>query len=177
VRHGSKPWSLAAIIETLHDYNHHVTTEQKMQSLSRKYQQLVSSVPDRKLRKYFRLRTLSNLIYHLPDIKSNDQDWIVESIGKYIDEFQKSLSEMSPEKSVQLYLVHLKKATSYYDRYLGFAYFTPQVIIFLYALLVLGLSIFTKFFFALSMGLLAAIILITYYYKKHTQKKLYGTFY
>jgi len=154
-----------------------ITTEQKIQSLSRKYQQLASSVPDKKLRKYFRLRTLSNLIYHLPQIKSNDQDWIAESITKYIDEFQGSVNEMSPEKSTQLYFAYLKKATSYYDRYLGFAYFTPQVLLFLYAFLVLGLSLFAKFFFALSMSLLAALILITYYYKKHIQKKLYGTFY
>jgi len=154
-----------------------LSIDKKMENLFSKYQQLASSIPDKKFRKYFRLKTLSNLIYHLRDVKNEDQEWVYESISKYIDEFHASLNEMSSEKSIQLYFTHLKKTTSYYDRYLGFAYFTPQVIIFLYAVIAFGLYLFTNPFFSISISLLIVLVIISYYYKKHREKKLYGTFY
>lgn len=148
-----------------------------MQILSSKYQDLASSVPHNKLRKYFRLKTLSNLIYHLKDINDNDQEWVFESISRYIDEFQESLNEMDPEKSIQLYFTYLKKTTNYYDRYLGFAYFSPQIIIFLCMILMFGLYLFTNLLFSLIVSSLIVFSLSYYYYRKQTRKKLYGTFY
>ena len=154
-----------------------LTLEEKIQNLSEKYQQL-NSLATPELRKYFRLKTLSNLIYHLENIKNTrDQEWVYEGILNYMDEFLKAVNDMDREISVKLYTTYLRTITNHYNKYLGFEYYSTQVIVILYIVFITVLSFFMNIIILIGIALVTASFIFHYYYKKYKSKKLYGFFY
>ena len=147
-------------------------------ALNDKLRVLKNLIPEERKR-FFHLNTVSNFIYHLDQIKTpDDRNWIQSTLLSYLDEAMANINSMNMEVSKQLYKSSLEKLARYYDEYLGFTMIIYLwVIVFFY----LVLTVIISFFLYPYIGILPVIAVFTYHmtylYRKHKQKKLFGTFY
>jgi hypothetical protein len=152
--------------------------EKKIQDLIMKYEKLILLIAKNQKKKYFRPKTLYNLIFHLKNIENKeDFERIYSGIDYYLDLSIENKDSMDREISSELYDNQLKRIVTYYNIHFGFRYYSFGPALFMYILLVMTLFLFSTLFYTEMIGGLMALLLVSYYYVKWKNKKIYGIFY
>ena len=140
---------------------------------------MLESFVNQNSRKYFHLNTLNNFIYHFTGISNiDDRQWIYKTLQSYMDEAHGLSQQINIDSSKSIYANYLGKVANYYDKHLGFTmYVYLWVIVIMYLVVLLIVAYATNIY--IGIVLLGALYTyhMTYLYKKHKQKKLFGTFY
>jgi hypothetical protein len=95
-----------------------------------------------------------------------------------MDEAHGLSQQINIDSSKSIYANYLGKVANYYDKHLGFTmYVYLWVIVIMYLVVLLIVAYATNIY--IGIVLLGALYTyhMTYLYKKHKQKKLFGTFY
>lgn len=135
-----------------------------------------SSVGDRE-RRYFRLRTIGNLIFHFEEINAEvDKNWAYENLVEYFNICHEYIPSIDRDISIKLYNEYLGKVIDYYQNKLGFTVLINRQIVYLIYIIILTLCYyFFNFYVVIAIATLF-ILHILRMFKKYKAKQVYELF-
>jgi hypothetical protein len=125
--------------------------------------------------KYYHFNTTYNLIKHLKSFEDGrKKEEMFYKLNEYLDYISDNDLDDARE-SIAIYTKYLRPVTFYYEKKLGFMYFTKWRIILLLILVPsFVLSLFFDSISAWGIILVADMAIITYFYQKYKEHKTYG---